>query len=61
MPDPKRQELEDMTMAMTDGYEKVQPSGKPPYSAQGTERTNQEKGPGPEWAKRPAKSDPGND
>lgn len=43
----------------TQGYEKVTPTDKPPYSAQGTEKTNQEKGPGPEWAKRPAKSDPG--
>ena len=42
-------------MAYTDGYEKVTPSDKPPYSAQGTEQTNQENGPGPEWAKRPAK------
>lgn len=47
-------------MAYTDGYETVGKGGeKPPYSAQGTEKTNQEKGPGPEWAKRPAKSDPG--
>lgn len=42
-------------MAYTDGYEKVTPDSKPPYSSQGTEKTNQEKGPGPEWAKRPAK------
>jgi hypothetical protein len=46
-------------MAYTDGYEKVTPSDKPPYAAQGTETTNQEKGPGPDWAKRPKKSDPG--
>lgn len=39
-------------MAYTDGYEKVTPSGASPKSASGTEKTNQEKGPGPEWAKR---------
>ena len=49
----------------TDGYEKVSGSGTaktgkyPPFASQGTEQTNQERGPGPEWAKRPAKSDPG--
>lgn len=51
----------------TDGYEKVGPGsigsakvGKfPPFSSYGTEVTNEDKGPGPEWAKRPQKSDPG--
>jgi len=51
----------------TDGYEKIGPGqignakvGKfPPFSSYGTEVTNEDKGPGPEWAKRPQKSDPG--
>ena len=52
-------------MAYLDGYEKVTKAGTeqtgeyPPFAAQGTEMTNQEKGPGPDWAKRPKKSDPG--
>ena len=40
-------------MAYTDGYEKVTPPSPPsPHSASGTEKANQEKGPGPDWAKR---------
>ena len=36
----------------TQGYEKTTPQGQSPKSASGTEKQNQEKGPGPEWAKR---------
>jgi hypothetical protein len=46
-------------MPFVDGYEKVTPKDKPPYAAQGTEKANSGGGPGPSWAKRPEKSDPG--
>ena len=45
-------------MSYLDGYEKVTPSDNPPYGSFGTEVTNEDKGPGPSWAKRPQKSDP---
>jgi hypothetical protein len=37
----------------TDGYAPVEPAGRPPLSAPGTEKTNEaQPKPGPEWAKR---------
>ena len=51
-------------MGYTDGYEKIpgwggdSASDNAPYAAYGTEVTNEDKGPGPSWAKRPQKSDP---
>jgi hypothetical protein len=39
-------------MAYTDGYDKTSPNGSSPKSAGGTEKTNEQKGPGPEWAKQ---------
>lgn len=45
-------------MGYLDGYEKVTPSDNPPFASFGTEVSNEDKGPGPSWAKRPQKSDP---
>lgn len=42
-------------MAYLDGYEKVEPKDFPPFSSWGTEVSNEDKGPGPKWAKHPNK------
>jgi hypothetical protein len=45
-------------MGYLDGYETATEKDNPPYAAFGTETENEDKGPGPKWAKRSQKSDP---